>query len=128
PSCPRRTGARDRTSRRSKCTVDAGGRCVDAKARRPRRCRQQEVSAEQRKVGSPLTDSNRRPLLTIATHGNGFSLFVPVSRRRDLRAVATGCNHGLHKGSIPCKPFRQYASAAGASAALLWERRRPTGA
>ncbi len=35
-----------------------------------------------------------RPRQLVAIHGNGFGLFVPVSRRDDLQAVATGCNHG----------------------------------
>jgi hypothetical protein len=30
----------------------------------------------------------------VATDGNGFGLFVPVSRRSDLPLIATGCNHG----------------------------------
>jgi hypothetical protein len=38
--------------------------------------------------------SDRQP---VATDGNGLRL---ISRRGDLRTVATGCNHGLHKGSI----------------------------
>src|SRR5215210_3223709 len=58
-------------------------------------------------VRSPLTDSNRRPLLTmrslrqrVATDGDGFACFRgfpagPISER--LPPVATT---GLHKGSI----------------------------
>jgi hypothetical protein len=50
---------------------------------------------------SPLTDSNRRPLLTmrcdrqpVATDGNGFGVIPPFSRLRDLPPLATGCSHG----------------------------------
>jgi hypothetical protein len=51
--------------------------------------------------GSPLTDSNRRPLLTmrstrqlVATDGSGFGVIAPFSRLRDLPPLATGCDHG----------------------------------
>ena len=30
----------------------------------------------------------------VATDGNGFRLFSPVSGRADLRLIAIGCNHG----------------------------------
>lgn len=47
------------------------------------------------------------PLLTmyfsrqpVATHGNGFRLFLRFWWQRDLRPVATDCNHGAPKGSI----------------------------
>ncbi len=30
----------------------------------------------------------------VATGGNGFGLFLRLSRPRDLRLIATGCNHG----------------------------------
>jgi hypothetical protein len=50
---------------------------------------------------SPLTDSNRRPLLTmrssrqlVATDGNGFALFPPLRGSGDLRLIATGCHRG----------------------------------
>jgi hypothetical protein len=50
---------------------------------------------------SPLTDSNRRPFLTmeflrqpVATHDNGFGLFWPLQRAADLPLIATRCNHG----------------------------------
>jgi hypothetical protein len=46
--------------RRTTFTVDAGGRCVDARARCLRRRRQRE-HPKQAKSRSPLTDSNRRP-------------------------------------------------------------------
>src|SRR5947207_1228347 len=36
----------------------------------------------------------------VATHGNGSGLFEPAFARSDLRPVATGRNHGVHKGSI----------------------------
>src|SRR5918996_6593001 len=48
---------------------------------------------------SPLSDSNRRPLLTmerlrqpVATHGNGVRLFEPFLRPSHLLPVATGCD------------------------------------
>jgi hypothetical protein len=48
---------------------------------------------------SPLTDSNRRPLLTmerlrqlVATNGNGFRLSEPFSAPSLLLPVATGCD------------------------------------
>ena len=47
----------------------------------------------------------RQPL---AAGGIGFGLFSPFSRARDLRVIATDCNHGLHKGSIlSCQRRRQ---------------------
>jgi hypothetical protein len=36
----------------------------------------------------------------VATEGNGFALFLAMQRAVDLPLIATGCNHGLHKGSI----------------------------
>ena len=30
----------------------------------------------------------------VATHGNGFGLFLRLPRRSDLPLIATGCNHG----------------------------------
>ena len=54
-----------------------------------------------RLLQSPLTDSNRRPLLTmgsnrqlVATRGNGFGLFWRLISRSHLPPIATGCNHG----------------------------------
>jgi serine/threonine-protein kinase len=44
-------------------------------------------------------EDSRQP---VATHGNGFRLFLRVLDLPDLRPVATGCSHGLHKGSILC--------------------------
>ena len=50
---------------------------------------------------SPLTGSNRRPLLTmerlrqpVAAGGNGFGLFSRFQRAVDLPLIAAGCNHG----------------------------------
>jgi hypothetical protein len=63
----------------------------------------QTFSTEKRRFAallqSPLTDSNRGPLLTmgpprqaVATHCNRFRLFRPLSRPSDLRPVASGCD------------------------------------
>ena len=70
---------------------------------------EQKDAAVRRFCESPLTDSNRRPLLTlgfprqpVATRGNGLGLFEPFSRSyicHRLRPVATA---GLHKGPILC--------------------------
>src|SRR5438093_11926699 len=72
-----------------------------------------KMSRDQRRrfcgpLQSPLTDSNRRPSRyhyfsrqPVATDGNGFGLFSALSRPSDLPLIATSCNHGLHKGSIP---------------------------
>jgi integrase len=65
PRRPRRTRTRDPPARPAErgtaATVDAGGRCVDAKSRGRRRQRQRKQAAKQARTGSPLTDSNRRP-------------------------------------------------------------------
>jgi hypothetical protein len=52
--------------------------------------------------GSPLTDSNRRPLLTMeplrqldATDGNAFRLFEPLLPPSDLLPLATSCDHSI---------------------------------
>jgi hypothetical protein len=31
---------------------------------------------------------------TVATHGNGFGLFLRLPRRSELLLIATGCDHG----------------------------------
>jgi hypothetical protein len=56
------------------------------------------------RTGDPLLTMERRTQ-PVATHGNGSGLFLRFLRPRDLPLIATGCNHGLHKGSIvrcPC--------------------------
>ena len=59
----------------------------------------EEALLLRRFLQSPLTDSNRRPLLTIkvprqlvATGGNGFGLVLPFPGSSDLLPVATGCD------------------------------------
>jgi hypothetical protein len=41
----------------------------------------------------------------VAAHGNGFGLFSRIRREVDLPLIATGCNHGLHKGSIRARAY-----------------------
>jgi hypothetical protein len=60
-----------------------------------RQNRQQSCAASR----SPLTDSNRRPVLTmrpdwqlVATRGNGFGLIPPFSGHSHLPPIATGCD------------------------------------
>jgi hypothetical protein len=37
----------------------------------------------------------------VATHGNGFRLFLRFPRRSDLPLIAIGCNHGAPYGLHP---------------------------
>src|SRR5207247_11400807 len=65
----------------------------------PRRWRRRPI---RRRHSHPATVAAAPPrLLTmerlrqpVATHGNGFRLFEPLSRAFHLRPIATGCNHG----------------------------------
>jgi hypothetical protein len=68
-------------------------------SRQPPPAKTTEVAAKQAKPRSPLTDSNRRPLLTmerlrqpVATRGNGFRLFSRFWLPAHLPPVATGCD------------------------------------
>jgi hypothetical protein len=38
----------------------------------------------------------------VATDGNRFGLVARLRALAILRLIATGCHHGLHKGSIFC--------------------------
>jgi hypothetical protein len=77
--------------------VDVGGRCVDVRNKKSTSALKTKAT-KQEENGSFLTDSNRRPLLTIkvrrllvATHGNGLGLFLGFSDSEHLPPVATGC-------------------------------------
>jgi hypothetical protein len=48
------------------------------------------------------TFTTRRFPRPVATHGDVFRLFEPISAPSHLPRLATGCNYGLHKGSIVC--------------------------
>jgi hypothetical protein len=48
--------------------------------------------AADRTVDPLLTMRSFRQL--VATHGNGFGLFLRLPRLSDLRLIATYCNHG----------------------------------
>ena len=67
--------------------------------------------------------SNRRPppyhaLVAAAGRNPRLACLCRFCGDANLQAVATGCNHGLHKGSIPCKPFRQHAPGGKRRSAL----------
>jgi len=50
--------------------------------------------AGRRATASKRWQTRSLPCAPVATGGNGFGLISRIGRQRDLRPVATGCDHG----------------------------------
>jgi hypothetical protein len=91
------------------------------RARRVKNAAKRRVQVEGLEPETPLTMRSDRQL--VATGGNGFVLISRIRRQRDLRPVATGCDHGAPQRLHFQSPFLAKETAHYPGSGRLQDRR-----